>query len=98
MNERYQRIRVSIAGRVYPLNVKLSEEEKIRNAVAKIEEAIKKLESNYSVQDKQDLLAMYALQLATKIEKIENETVRIDEKVGADLVELEKLIDNALER
>jgi cell division protein ZapA len=98
MSERYQRIRVSIAGRVYPLNVKLSEEEKIRNAVAKIEEAIKKLESNYSVQDKQDLLAMYALQLATKLEKIEKETVRIDEKVGADLLELEKLIDSALER
>jgi cell division protein ZapA len=98
MSERYQRIRVSIAGRVYPLNVKSSEEEKIRLAVAKIEEAIKKLEANYSVQDKQDLLAMYALQLATKLEKIENETVRIDEKVGSDLLELEKLIDSALER
>ncbi len=62
------KIKVSIADRVYPLTVKVEEEEGIRKAVNKINELIKKFERNYAVRDKQDVLAMSALQFASKLE------------------------------
>jgi len=67
MNETLK-IKVSIADRVYPLTVKRDEEEGIRKAVNKINELIKKFERNYAVRDKQDVLAMSALQFASKLE------------------------------
>ena len=69
------KIKVSIAGRVYPLTIKREEEENIRKAAAKIEAIVKQFESNYAVKDKQDLLAMCALQLSTKIEGEEGKTL-----------------------
>ncbi len=62
------KIKVSIADRIYPLTVKTEEEEGIRIAVKKINELIKKFEQNYAVKDKQDVLAMSALQFASKLE------------------------------
>ena len=41
------------------------EEEGIRAAVKKINELVKKFEKNYEVRDKQDVLAMCALQFAS---------------------------------
>lgn len=87
MNETLK-IKVSIADRVYPLTVKRDEEEGIRKAVNKINELIKKFERNYAVRDKQDVLAMSALQFASKLEvkNLYNE----NEKKEAE-VKLEKL-------
>jgi len=51
---------VNIANRAYPLTIKPEEEEDIRAAVKHIEEAVKRFEERYSVQDKQDVLAMCA--------------------------------------
>lgn len=58
-------IKVHVANRVYPLSVQREEEEAVRKAAAMINEKIKEMESSYAVKDKQDLLAMVALQLAT---------------------------------
>jgi len=69
------KIKVSIAGRVYPLTIKREEEEEIRKAAAKIEAIVKQFESNYAVKDKQDLLAMCALQLSSKVESSEGKTL-----------------------
>ena len=69
------KIKVSIAGRVYPLTIKREEEEDIRKAAAKIEAIVKQFESNYAVKDKQDLLAMCALQLSSKVEVEEGKTL-----------------------
>jgi cell division protein ZapA len=82
------KIKVSIADRVYPLTVKIEEEEGIRKAVNKINELIKKFERNYAVRDKQDVLAMSALQFASKLEvkNLYNE----NEKKEAE-IKLEKL-------
>jgi cell division protein ZapA (FtsZ GTPase activity inhibitor) len=60
------KIKVNIANRAYPLTIKPEEEEDIRAAVKHIEEAVKRFEERYSVQDKQDVLAMCALQIATQ--------------------------------
>ena len=59
-------IKVVVAGRTYPLSVEEGEQEKVVNAAADINRAIKLLKDNYAVKDMQDLLAMTALQLASK--------------------------------
>ena len=59
-------IKVVVAGRTYPLSVAQDEKEKVINAAADINKAINLLKDNYAVKDMQDLLAMTALQLASK--------------------------------
>ncbi len=81
------RIRLGVANRVYPLNIRRSEEAELRKAARRIESMLKGLENSYAVQDHQDLLAMCALQLAGELELLqkpgqvdESEAVlRIDE-------------------
>ncbi|HET8809177.1 MAG TPA: cell division protein ZapA [Flavobacteriaceae bacterium] len=63
------KIKISIADRVYPLTVAPSQEEGLRKAAKKIEGVIKQFEQNYAVRDKQDVLAMCALQFAAKAEQ-----------------------------
>jgi len=58
-------IKVTIAGRIYPVTVKPEEEEQVREAAKRVDDSVKHLLDNYAVKDKQDLLAMTALELAT---------------------------------
>lgn len=63
------KIKVTIAGRVYPIKVNsVIEEEGMRKAANKINELVTKFEKNYAVSDKQDVLAMCALQFASLVE------------------------------
>ena len=62
-------IKVKIADREYPLSVSLDEEEVVRKAAKLINDNIQLFEKNYSVRDKQDLVAMTALQFATQVAK-----------------------------
>lgn len=64
------KIKISIADRVYPLTIDPSREEGLRKAAKSIELMIKQFESSYAVRDKQDVLAMCALQFAAKSEQI----------------------------
>jgi len=68
MNEKLK-IKLSIADRVYPLTVEMSQEEGLRSASKKIDTMIKQFEENYAVRDKQDVLAMCALQFASQLEQ-----------------------------
>jgi cell division protein ZapA len=63
------KIKLSIADRVYPLTIDPLQEEGLRKAAKNIEQLAKKFEQNYAVRDKQDVLAMCALQFASKIEQ-----------------------------
>lgn len=63
------KIKISIADRVYPLTIQPSQEEGLRKAAKKIEAMIKQFEQNYAVRDKQDVLAMCALQFAAQTEQ-----------------------------
>ena len=64
------KINLVIAGRTYPLSVNSTkEEEGMRKAASAILiNFISKYEQNYAVSDKQDVLAMCALQFASKLE------------------------------
>ncbi|HEY9886316.1 MAG TPA: cell division protein ZapA [Vampirovibrionales bacterium] len=68
------KIKLSIADRVYPLTIQSEQEEGLRKAAKKIEAMIKQFEQSYAVRDKQDVLAMCALQFAAQTEQksIEN--------------------------
>jgi len=70
------KIKVSIADRVYPMSVLPEQEEGLRRAAKQIETMIKQFEQNYAVRDKQDVLAMCALQFAAQTEQktINNES------------------------
>lgn len=81
------KIKISIANRVYPLTIAPSQEEGLRLAAKKIEAMIKQFEQSYSVRDKQDVLAMCALQFASQVEQkaLDKEYVseHVEEKLNA---------------
>ncbi|MUU77423.1 cell division protein ZapA [Winogradskyella endarachnes] len=74
------KIKLSIANRVYPLTINPAQEEGLRKATKKIEAMIGQFEQNYSVRDKQDVLAMCALQFAAQVEQksIDKEYVNVE--------------------
>lgn len=59
-------VKVSIANRSYPLRIQKEEEQDVLNAAQQINKRMKEFEDNYAVKDKQDLLAMCALQMLTE--------------------------------
>jgi len=61
------KIKVSIAGRIYPLKVTPDEEEHVRKAVDFIEERIKLIEKKYAIRDLQDIQALILLELASEL-------------------------------
>ena len=61
MNE--SSIQVTIAGRTYPLTVAEGEAMRVREAAGKIDELVQRFQRDYGVSDRQDLIAMAALQL-----------------------------------
>lgn len=81
------KIKLSIADRIYPLTINPSQEEGLRLATKKIEEMIKRFEKSYAVRDKQDVLAMCALQFAAQVEQKEidkdSDTEQVEEKLNA---------------
>ncbi len=63
------KINVVIGGRNYPVSVNNTEvEQGMRAAASKINKLMASYEDNYAVNDKQDVLAMCALQFASIIE------------------------------
>lgn len=93
------KIKVTIAGRVYPINVKNeNEEEGMRKAAKHINDLVTKFEKNYAVSDKQDVLAMCALQFASLIEisaiNKDQDMTEVTEKIN----KLGALIDTHLEK
>lgn len=92
------KVNVVIAGRTYPLSVaNTQEEEGLRRAANNINELIAKFEQNYAVADKQDVLAMCALQFASKAEitslKINEDNTEALKKIN----ELTQLLDTHLQ-
>ena len=90
------KIKLSIADRVYPLTIETSQEEGLRKAAKNIEQLAKKFEQNYAVRDKQDVLAMCALQFASKIEQRGIEQTEGTKEAEERLKALEDLVNTKL--
>lgn len=86
-------VKITIAGRVYPIKVDAAEETFVHDAAKRINDRVSQLEKGFVVKDKQDLLALTALQFATQY--LEAQTKVIDSKDGlmASLLEVEDLLD-----
>jgi cell division protein ZapA (FtsZ GTPase activity inhibitor) len=65
------RIKVAIGGRTYPLTIPRNEEEQVRKAVALLQTTVGRFEERYAVGDKQDALAMAALQMANQVASLQ---------------------------
>lgn len=72
-------ITVLIADRTYKLTIKRSEEETVRAAAKAIDEQMKRYASYFEYKDKQDLLAMVALQFSTSAIDLDNQ-IKFSEK------------------
>ena len=92
------RIKLSIADRVYPLTVDPSQEEGLRSASRKIDAMIKQFEENYAVRDKQDVLAMCALQFASQLEQKQIDSVSVDQDSVERLRRISDLLAEHLEK
>ena len=92
------KIKISIADRVYPLNVDMSQEEGLRSASKKIDVMIKQFEENYAVRDKQDVLAMCALQFASQLEQKKIDKIEDHTNTAEKLKNLNDLLDSFLKK
>jgi cell division protein ZapA (FtsZ GTPase activity inhibitor) len=87
-------LKVLIGGRVYPLTVKKEEEEQVLGMAKAINDKMKEFELNYSVRDKQDLLAMSALNLLVAEQNSKKNSPVIEEE----LFQLNSFISDYLQK
>ncbi len=91
------KINIVIAGRNYPLTVSsVKEEEGMRKAAKSINKLISLFEQNYAVSDKQDVLAMCALQFASKLEITSLQKNSTNKEVLDKIKSLIELVDDQL--
>ncbi len=90
------KIKLSIANRMYPLTIAPDQEEGLRKAAKNIESMISQFEQNYSVRDKQDVLAMCALQFASQVEQKTIDKDNVSEDVINRLTALDDILHSHL--
>jgi len=85
-------ITVLIADRSYKLTIDRSEEETVRAAAKAIDEQVKKYASYFEYKDKQDLLAMVALQFSTSAIDLENQIKFSEQGLLSKLAEINDVL------
>ena len=91
-----QKIKLNIGNRVYPLSVDTNQEEILRKAAKQINQMINDYESKYAVRDKQDSLAMCALQILSQSKTFSNDDDKEIFEIGDKLNKIKELIDSRL--
>ncbi len=94
MGEQEISIKVSIGDRNYPLKINAAEEENVRKAAKLINEKAKFYRENFSVKDKQDALALTALEFATEALQLLKNAGQTNSFIEDGLTKLEALIDS----
>jgi len=89
-------ISVNIADRPYRLTIKREEEETIRRAASVINDKVKNYSANFAFKDKQDLLAMVALEETTNALNTNTKLSDIDNSVLNDLVDIDNVLTENL--
>ena len=88
-----QKIKLNIGNRIYPLSVNTEQEEVLRKAAKEINDMITKYEKSYAVKDKQDSLAMCALEIFTNNKKITMDQSKFGSNTDKKLSKIIELID-----
>lgn len=89
-------ISVTIADRPYRLTIKRDEEERIRLAASEINKTIKFYSDNYAFQDKQDLLAMVALEKTSDALQQKHELQNSGSNIKNELTDIDKVLSDSL--
>jgi cell division protein ZapA len=91
-------IKVTLAGRTYPLTVKKDEVSEVQEAAMLVNSSLKEYEKEYMVRDKQDLLAMCALQFANSNLKLQDKNISFQDGIVEQLVEMEEFVSAYLKK
>ena len=89
-------ISVKIADRPYTLVIEKGHEELFNQAMMLIEKRMKDYSGSYAYKDKQDLLAMVALEYATSYLRKEETVCREEADYGQQLVKIDALLTEFL--
>tara|TARA_B100001245_G_C22597472_1_gene296146 strand:- start:77 stop:358 length:282 start_codon:yes stop_codon:yes gene_type:complete len=90
------KIKINIANRIYPMTINRDAEENIRKSVKKIEERLKFYEKNYAIKDRQDLLAMCLIEIATKLESVNDSATQDNNDVELKLSSIESALSEII--
>ena len=91
-----QRIEIKIASRIYPMNINPEEEAMVVECAQEISGILRQFEERYSVSDKQDALAMVAIQLAIREAKLKKQMKDNEEITAERIAKLLELIDQSI--
>lgn len=89
-------VKITIAGRTYPVKIDAKEEAFATEAAKRINAKVADLQSKFQVNDKQDLLAMAALQFATQYLEAKSKMIEDPDALVAQLSEVDSLLENHL--
>ena len=92
-------ITVLIAGRPYPLKVKVGDEDAIRKIVKDVNEKVNRFQLTYTKKDKQDCLSMALLTYAVDLHKAktgESQSTSLDPMLSDKINQLDELLDHLL--
>lgn len=85
-----------MADRQYPLKIQASDEENVRKAAWKVNERLKEYVEKYAVADRQDALAMIALEFATEYFSEQEKGAGLDPAANSLIHSIEYQLDQAL--
>ena len=89
-------IKVTIAGRIYPLTIERLEEENVRKAVKLINEKVSEYQRSFNDKDTQDFLVMTCLPYVTQSLELQRTIQRDDKSVLDRLEKIDKAISAEL--
>jgi len=89
-------IKVNIADVSYPLKITVDEEENIRKAAKMINERIKTYTANYQINDKQVLLSMVSLEIASELQLYKDKNLTEGSGMTDKLKQINDLLDETL--
>ncbi len=88
-------ININIAGRNYPLSIEPSDEQVVRTIGKMINDKLVMYNDQFSLKDKQDALAMFALEIGMEHQKALSLSKNNDNLVVAELNNIKQLLESA---
>lgn len=89
-------IRVNIGDRFYPLKIDAAEEETVRKAAKLINETSDYYRQNFPVKDKQDALALAALQFVTELLNVQGASEEEQAFIKSRITQFNELLEDVL--
>jgi cell division protein ZapA len=89
-------IKLKIADRDYPMQVEMQEEAKLRAVGKHINQQLKQYREEYGVEDKQDLLAIFAVDCMMDRNTLEEDKTSLENIILQKIQTLDQLLDEVL--